>query len=270
MMRGRTLVDGHVHLHRCHEIDVALDTALSNLDLARSALGLSTHTPDVLWLVEGRDEGGAERLLAQRGRRWDVDASDDACVRLTRCGDGRRITVILGRQVRTMEDLEVLIVGTLQPFDSLRSLDATVEAGLEQEALVMLPWAFGKWVGSRGRAVTAAYERYAPMGLRLADTAARNRFLAAPSSFARSVADRHPVLAGSDPFPFPDQLRVIGSYGFVLEDISPDAGWPELHRAVASLNEQPRRFGRVLGTAGFVRLQWKMQMRKRFGEGRAG
>ena len=89
MMRGRTLVDGHIHLHRCHEIDVALDTALSNLDLARSALGLSTHTPDVLWLVEGRDEGGVERLLAQRGRRWDVGTSDDACVRLTRCGRAR-------------------------------------------------------------------------------------------------------------------------------------------------------------------------------------
>lgn len=270
MIRGCTLIDGHVHLHRCHQIDLAIDAALDNLDLARSALGLSTRTPGVLWLVEGRDEGAAERLLAQRGRRWNVDASDDVCVRLTHREDGRMITVILGRQVQTKEDLEVLVIGTLKPFDTLQSLEATVEAGLEQEALVMLPWAFGKWTGSRGRAIAAAYQRYAPMGLRLADTAARNRFLPAPSSFALSVANRHPVLAGSDPFPFPDQLQAIGSHGFVLENVSPEAGWPELHCAIASLDEQPRRFGRILETGDFVRLQWKMQMRKRLRGGRAG
>ena len=116
MIRGCTLVDGHVHLHRCHEIDVALDAALSNLDRACSVLGWSTRTPGVLWLVEGRDEGGAERLIAQRGRRWDVDTVGDVCLRLTRRGDGRMITVILGRQVQTLEDLEVLVVGTLQTF----------------------------------------------------------------------------------------------------------------------------------------------------------
>ena len=250
---------------------MALDAAVHNLDRVRSTMGVAPGTPDVLWLVEDLNERGAERLLARKefGSRWELAGSDGVCLRLARFRDGRRVTLILGRQVRTADDLEVLVVGIAGPIEARRPLDETIESGLEQEALVMLPWGFGKWTGSRGRSVEQAYWRYAPHGLRLADTGARTGVLRQPPVFARSIADGRPVLAGSDPFPFPDQLAAIGRHGFVLDGVPADPDWGDLHRAVAELDEQPRRFGRRLGFAEFVRLQWKIQMKKRLGTGRA-
>lgn len=271
MTAGPTLVDGHVHLHACHEIDVALDAALSNFDGARSAHGLPRGTPDVLWLVELEGERSLERIRmsAQRGGRWQAEGFEDVCLRLSRTEDARRITVILGRQVRTAENVEVLIVGTTESIAQDQPVQDTVEVGLEQEALVMLPWAFGKWTGARGRLVASAYDKYASCGLRLADTAARARFLPEPKEFTRSAADGYPVLAGSDPFPFPDQLRRIGALGFVLDDVTADPGWSDIRRAVASLDSQPRRFGQPFRMIEFARLQAKMQLRKRIGAGRS-
>ncbi len=250
---------------------MALDAAVHNLDRVRSSLGMASGTPDVLWLVEDLHERGAERLLAlaEHGGRWQITGLEDVCLRLARTEDGRGVTVILGRQIRTAEDLEVLIVGTTEPIESQRPLEETVESGLERKALVMLPWGFGKWSGSRGRAVTRAYNRYARYGLRLADTGARAGFLRSPPAFAGSVADGRPVLAGSDPFPFPDQIGAIGSHGFVLNGVPADPDWADLHRAVAVLDEQPRRFGRSLGGTEFIRLQWKIQMLKRLGRGKS-
>lgn len=267
MAAGCALIDGHVHLHDCHEIDVALDAAAENFDRARLDLGLPDGSPAFLWLVEA-GERGAERVLAHRSGRWTVDGSDGVSLGLVDHQAGRFMTAILGRQVRTAEDLEVLAIGLADPVPTNRPLRDTVEECLQEEALVMLPWGFGKWTGSRGRAVVSAFETYSSRGLRLADTAAHARFLTESQALARSIAVELPILAGSDPFPFRDQVTAIGRYGFLLDDVPPEARWEDLQPAVAALRAQPRRFGRPFGAVEFARLQWKMQLRKRFGVGR--
>ena len=198
-----------------------------------------------------------------------MDESSDASLRITRSSDGRRITAIRGRQVRTAEDLEVLAVGSEQHINGNRPLTDTIEACMEQEALVMLPWGFGKWTGSRGRAIIAAFEHYSARGLRLADTGARTRFLPASPVLARSIAAGLPVFVGSDPFPFADQVSTIGRHGFVLDGVGFGAGWEDLHRVIRALEGQPRRFGRLFGAVEFATLQGKMQVRKRLGGGRS-
>jgi len=269
MSLGAALVDGHVHLHACYGIHEALDAAARNLDDVRSRLRLPSETTGILWLVEHRDEGATDRLLAATGRGalWQADASDGAILNVQHADHGTRLTVVFGRQIRTAEDLEVLVVGTTESSPSDRPLEETVESWIEQDVLVMLPWGFGKWTGARGRTVARAYQKYSAQGLRLADTRAHSRFRRLPDAFARSIADGHPVLSGSDPFPFADQIHAIGRCGFVLENMPATIGWSDLRDAVSSLKAQPPRFGHPMEITEFARLQGKMQLRKRFGTG---
>lgn len=269
MTSGAALVDGHVHLHACYGILEALDAAARNLDDVRSRLRLSGETSGILWLVEHRDEGASDRLLAATGRDavWQADESDGAILRLQHVDQGNRLTVVFGRQIRTAEDLEVLVVGTMESTPSDRPLEETVESWMEQDVLVMLPWGFGKWTGVRGKTIARAYEKYSAQGLRLADTRAHSRIRHRPDAFARSIAAGNPVLCGSDPFPFADQVQAIGRYGFVLENIPATFVWSDLRDAVGSLQKQPLRFGRPMRITEFARLQGKMQLRKRFGTG---
>lgn len=258
------LIDGHVHLHRSHSIEAALDAAVVNFERARSRLGPTGPRHAALWLVETPAESASTRLRGADAGRWQVDERDDVTWRLERA-DGARLTLVRGRQVATNEGLEVLIVGTADPVPDGRSLHETIEAHLERRVLVMIPWGFGKWTGRRGRAVARAYEAYGEKGLRLADTGVRPRWLPAPRLFHRSTADGRPVFIGSDPFPFRETGDRIGSAGFVARDLPPDSGWDDMYWALRGLGSSLELFGRPVGTIRFLRLQVRMQQRKHSG-----
>lgn len=261
------LIDGHAHLHRCHPVEAALDAALENLARAGPAAGAAPEAA-MLWLVAGRGEGGQERLLALESERWRRSRRDAVTWVFHRVdGTSARLIVVLGRQIRTEEDLEVLVVGTTKAPADGRPLLETVEAWLDRDVLVMLPWGFGKWSGARGRLVERAFERYAASGLRLADTGARTSWLPEPRLFRRSRSEGRPVLVGSDPFPFPDRLTAIGSTGFAAPGIPPEATWPTMLSQVRALKAPVERFGPPLGTFEFGTLQARMQLRKRLGRG---
>lgn len=258
------LIDGHVHLHRSHSIEAALDAAVVNFERARSRLGSPDPGPAALWLVETPAESASTRLRSDDIGHWEMDAHDEVTWRLVRV-DGARLTLIRGRQVATNDGLEVLLVGTADPVSDGRSLHETIESHLERRVLVMIPWGFGKWAGRRGRAVARAYETYGARGLRLADTGVRPRWLPAPGLFRRSEADGRPVFVGSDPFPFRETGDRIGSAGFVARDLPPDSGWDDMYRALRNPGGSLERFGRPVGTITFLRLQARMQQRKHFG-----
>jgi len=260
------LIDGHVHLHRAHSIETALDAAAENFERARSRLEPAGPRHAALWLVETPAEDAAARLRSPEAGHWEVDERDGVTWRLQRA-DGARLTLVRGRQVATSEGLEVLLVGTADPVPDGRPLHETVESHLERGVLVMVPWGFGKWTGRRGRAVERAYETYGAKGLRLADTGVRPRWLPAPDLLRRSAADDRPVFVGSDPFPFRETRDRIGSAGFVARDLPPDAGWAEMYGALSDPGGPLGRFGRPVGTITFLRLQARMQYRKHFARG---
>lgn len=257
------LIDGHVHLHRSHSIEAALDAAVVNFERAWSRLGSAGPRHAALWLVETPDESASTRLRGADAGRWQVDERDDVTWGLRRT-DGARLTLIRGRQVATNEGLEVLLVGMADPVPDGRSLAATIEPHLDRRVLVMIPWGFGKWTGRRGRAVVRAYGAYGARGLRLADTGVRPRWLPAPGLFRRSKADNRPVFVGSDPFPFRETGDRIGSAGFVARDLPPDWEWDDMYGALHRLGSSLERFGRPVGTSRFLRLQVRMQQRKHF------
>lgn len=177
--------------------------------------------------------------------------------------DGERLMLIRGRQCATVEGLEILIVGTGEPVPDGRPLLDVVGDWIERPVLVMLPWAFGKWIGRRGRLVTEAYEAFATRGLRLADTAARPAWMPMPRRLRRAAEDRRLVPAGSDPFPFAECVGFVGRYGFRAPAVDSNARWPEMLDAIHRMEPAgAERFGRRMSTVEFAILQTRMQLRK--------
>ncbi len=76
---------------------------------------------------------------------------------------------------------------------------------------------------------------------------------------------RHvPILPGSDPFPFPDQIVVAGSYGFVLgAALDQDQPLAHLRSILTAGRQQPPTYGRREGPATFVRKQFLIHLAKR-------
>jgi hypothetical protein len=257
------LIDGHVHLHRSHPIEAALDAAVLNFERWRTRVQPAEPLRAMLWLVETPAEAASERLRSAETGHWNLVERDEVTWDLHRDA-GTRLTLIRGRQVATSDGLEVLLVGTADPVSDGRPLAETIEPHLERRVLVMLPWGFGKWTGRRGRAVAQAYESYGARGLRLADTGIRPGWLPAPRLFRRSAADGRPVLVGSDPFPFRETGDRIGSAGFVAHDVLPDSGWHHIQAAFRQPERSLERFGQPVGTLTFLRLQVQMQRRKHF------
>ena len=260
------LIDGHVHLRRCIPLEVALDAAVDNLRRA-GAEPAQGEPAGALWLVEAAGEASLARFADLGSGRWRRRALGPASWEVAR-QDGANLLVVAGHQVVTAEDLEVLVVGTTERPADGETIDATIEPWLDGETLVMLPWGLGKWSGARGRVVARCLSDYGTRGLRLADTAARPIWLRPPSILRREAEAGREVFHGSDPFPFPEAAGAVGSAGFVLEGLD-GLDWPAMHHAVRCAGPLPR-FGDPMGTLPFLRLQARMQLRKRTREGASG
>ena len=221
----------------------------------------------MLWLVEGAQEGAANRLREFDGDRWRLVEWDEVTWRLERT-DGEGLTLIRGRQCATEEGLEVLIVGTANAIPDGRPFFDLIEGWVDRPALVMLPWGFGKWTGRRGRLVAKALENFGERGLLLADTAARPEWTRPPRLLRRAAARGSLVPAGSDPFPFAACLRHVGGYGFVGPPVPVDARWPTMLHALERMEPaETDFFGRRMGSVEFAILQAGMQFRKQFARG---
>lgn len=257
-----TPVDGHVHLHAEFGTDSALTAAVTRF------AGACGEPCGVLCLTES---AGVDAFAGLRSRvggapngEWTVHATEeDESVRCERRSGGT-VFVLAGRQVVAAEDLEVLAVATPARFeDGAPFLDA-VRAVVEDGAIAVVPWGFGKWWGRRGRLVREAFAGAAPDRLFPGDNGGRWHPAGPPPLLRELRAGGYRVLPGSDPLPLPDQDRRVGSAGFVLQD-RPDslrpAAW--LRSRLRDPQARVEGYGDGVGLAEFVLSQARMQLRKR-------
>ena len=126
--------------------------------------------------------------------------------------------LIAGRQLLSREGIEVLVIA-LEPEHALYSSPAgghsakeLVHRGLDAGGIVVLPWGFGKWLGSRGRLVRGLADsvelKSHPLFF-LGDILARCWPWPTPRVF-RSQR----VLPGTDILPLPGFEARLASYGF--------------------------------------------------------
>lgn len=236
--RTRLLVDGHVHFHSAHRMDVFIESAIGNL--SRNGSGIPT-----LLMTEG---AGAHvfrdwidgKCACEVGRTSELDSIMLA----------DRLLVIAGRQVVTAERIEVLALATASDFEDGLSLNETIEAVKAAGGIPILPWGVGKWFGERGRLVVEAVRKH---GVMVGDNAGRPLGWPKPPLF-----NKHPVIPGSDPLKAEGEERMVGRYGFILEcDFDSQRPAESIRRSLRALQSCPATFGARVGPARFFLRQIK-------------
>lgn len=254
-------VDAHVHAHAGFALDRLLDAAGRGLDAA----GMGRPVLPVL-LFAGT--GGADGLDPFRPHvgglvgRWQIRSTAEDASLLAGC-EGVTLMLVGGRQIATRERLEVLALGARTDVPEGLTFPQTLARAAASGAVTVIPWGFGKWTGARGRQVREAVLD-PPGPIFLGDNGGRLRGTASPPLFAEARERGIWNLPGSDPLPFPGQVRRAGSRGFLVEGaldpLQPAAG---LRRILLGLPRQPELFGTGVGPGAFLISQLRMQLMTR-------
>jgi hypothetical protein len=263
------LIDAHVHFHACFDRDAFLDAAARNFARGAAELGLVgravlgclmlAETAEARWFLRWqRREDGVKRGA------WDFEPTPEPSALIARRrSDGERLLVVAGRQVRSREGMEVLGLATLEEFpDRLPFHDALARVRWSG-ALTVLPWGFGKWWLYRGALIERIVCRSERPGICLGDNAGRLELAGRPRLFREAEARGIPVLPGSDPLPFPEQVERAGSYGFLLEEGFDERRPAEsLRRALRVLEAPPRTWGRCRDLTAFCQDQYALRFHR--------
>ena len=261
------LIDAHVHLHDCYPPARFFEHAAENFKRAARTHGwhpasgalLFTESARVDWfgrLAAGRVDTGA----------WDVEPGADGGSLLAR-NEAGRLLLVPGRQVVTLEGVEVLLLGIRATVPDRLPVREVLAEGERLGALRVIPWGVGKWLFGRGRLLNDLIDAARPGdGFFLGDSAGRPFFWANPRHFARAAGRGIRVLPGTDPLPFLSEVTRPGSFGFRL-------AWPgdapvsgEAIKAALRRGDVPLTpYGRLERFVPFVRHQVVMQRRKHGG-----
>lgn len=258
-------VDGHVHIYDCFPLESFLDAAVLNFRSAAARGDGSEGVYGFLLLTETATDHAFRRLAAHGGSagRWSIRPASDGISLLADSGRGDRLVLVAGRQIRTVERLEVLALGVDREFRDGVAADAAIREALAAGALPVIPWGFGKWSSGRGRIVAGLLQSSLSDRLFVGDSGGRPRGMPEPSLLRAARTRNVPVLAGSDPLPLSWQAARVASYGFRVPG-NPDPASPGrwLVEALQRSRFQPPLFGRLTGWISFCRGQTAMQARK--------
>jgi len=253
-------IDGHVHYYPNFDRDRFFDSALANFRSAASAHATNTEYAGWLLLAESagmhyfrlfRDTAGQTA-----GGVWTIQETGEAESLVARRDTGEGLLLVAGRQVITAEGLEVLALCCDANPDDGRPLRAAVDAARGLDAIVVLPWAFGKWWLRRGDLIDEFVKSAEPTHIFLGDNGGRTRLGPRPRPFRVAESRGIRILPGSDAFPLSFDAGRTGSYGFVIdgtiERSRPAAG---LKRLLRNGVETPLPYGDPIGVIGFCRNQ---------------
>lgn len=262
-------VDAHVHIHDCFELDSFLDAAAANFRLQASGVEASvsrfvlclTETSAASkfrMLAEQANTGSPPAGLAEAG--WSVyRVSDRRCLVAWHPEYGE-LELVAGRQIVTEEKIEVLALGALNEWEDGLPAQAVVQSVIEEGAIPVIPWGFGKWLGRRRRVIEALIDEFDDKFVYLGDNGGRSAILPTPPEFALAEDRGMRILPGSDPLPFESEYDRAGSYGFRVGNFPQrDHVWPDLCEMLQRGDGELTPFGSLEKPLRFARNQLAMQ-----------
>jgi hypothetical protein len=244
------IADTHVHLYPCYDTAAALRFAM--LRLAMLAPGL----PRVLCLTERSDchffrdlHSGAKKIPPP----FSFHTSGDSALTLTD-NAGQKIYLIAGRQIATLEKLEVHCLGIDADIPDRLPIADVIESVIVAGGIPVIPWGLGKWLGKRGHIVRDIAAKNSEVFL--GDSTMRPTIWPEPVfSSARSR-----VLAGSDPLPFAGDEVQIGVYSTVFTaDFDENDPAESLRAALRNATNSRRIVGERCSAMAVYRRQMAMK-----------
>lgn len=268
------LVDAHVHIYECFDLKKFFSSAFLNFKSVAEKLGSGNDFAGVLLLTEtARDNcfhllhkcADGEHLphSAEVGK-WKFFHTDENCSLYAQHEDSARLVLISGRQIATAENLEVLAAGTRTVFSDGHSINDLISEIVNSNALAVIPWGAGKWLGRRKKVLLDLIESVDNTSFCLGDNSGRPGFWKEPEIFTIARERSIPILRGSDPLPFGSEQGKAGMFGFSI-DVDMDMNKPA-GTVINTLIERKAAvspFGKLEGLPGFAVNLIRMQLRKR-------
>ncbi|MDD3813794.1 MAG: hypothetical protein PHZ02_04030 [Desulfocapsaceae bacterium] len=200
----------------------------------------------MLLLTEGKTENWFQTLSltldtnrqCKITEKWSVAdrGGKDSLIVFRNDAPEREIHIVAGRQVVTMENIEVLALFVKQGLTNGLSLHETVDRVKELGGIPVLPWGAGKWFGKRGEIIKNFLVNHGDSNLFLGDNGGRPRFWPTPDLFRLAQKTGFVVLPGSDPLPLPSEALRVGSFGFYLHANNLHGGSPTKYLKKALLS----------------------------------
>ena len=261
------LVDAHVHIYDCFDIDELLDAALRNFNRAAKKLGQDNGFTGILLLTEtSRDNWFKRSSEIDYDGCWQIEKTPDNAVLQARPKTGSTdgndfIYIMAGRQIVTAEGLELLALATDSVFEDGISISSALIAVREQDAIPVLPWAVGKWLGKRGKLLTALLQSESHSDLCLGDNSGRPIFWHNPLHFQQAKKSSMHLLPGTDPLPFSSEANRVGSFGFMIRGgLTESQPSTDLKRLLRSAEIQLTPYGRLESPLRFITNQIRLRI----------
>lgn len=264
------IVDGHVHIYDCFDLEELFDAAHNNFNRAFQNCHSSGSFTGVLMLVETNDYHWFQHVRAAAVNdqdngstigSWVIFALPEDCSLLARRVTGESLLIVAGRQIITSEKLELLALGTDSVFNDGKPLTEILEHIRAHDAIPVIPWAVGKWLGKRGKIISDMLENYSGDELFLGDNGGRPIFWHKPAHFQRASKACVSILPGSDPLPFMSESSRIGSFGFMINDsISSDHPAADLKKILRDKSTNIIRYGHLERTSRFIFNQVRLRV----------
>jgi hypothetical protein len=237
-------IDAHVHLHDARDAVRTLEQA---------AATFSRAAPDAqmgVCMLAERD--GFDVFSSLRSRLRGTAEAESLWL-----DEGRTLLVVAGRQIVSLEGLEILALATAAPIRLEGWPAGEIIAALRaHDALPVLPWGVGKWLGPRGRLVDRLLTQ--EPDLFLGDNGGRPGFWPVPR-FGRGAR----VLPGSDALPFTGSAFAIGGFGCLVNcDLPADRPAEALRRALRDPEIEAVRYGALAGPLRFAVDQARLRLGK--------
>ncbi len=268
--KTRLMVDGHVHIYDCYDLETFFRTAAAHLDYFYKTL-YSNGNPYVkmLLLTEARNNDFFSRwresgtLPGAAGYRFG-ETNEETSVVLSKEGKPQ-CYIIRGRQIVTRENLEVLSIGSAQRIADGLPIETVIETLIDNNEIAVLAWGFGKWLFKRGKVIERLIRTFRTPYLLIGDNSGRPTFWPTPGTFKLAAAANIPIISGSDPLPFPEEVRKAGTFGFSVEgEFDAEEPLKSLANILTAPGSGPQidRFGYRDGVYSFLKRQSKIYRKK--------
>jgi hypothetical protein len=271
---GLILFDVHVHIYDCFNLQNFFDSAIKNFKNQIRKNSLDADFPPIIILTDWLKENWFQYFIDSIDKNkmayrntidnWSFHRTKENISIVARRSDGESIIIVAGKKIITEENLEVLALVTNTAFDVGIPLVEILDQIKINDAIPVIPWAVGKWIGKRGRVIKDLLDNTTEPDFFLCDNGNRPIFWPRPTLFDYAENKGFRVLAGSDALHFASESYRVGNFAnLTYGTIDPDHPAMDLKKILLNPKIRIQTYGKLEKPVRFFKNQLAMQLLKR-------